>query len=125
MNTTKPSPKKILPDGALEIADTDWKRAAGLMLRKDPSPLLIAFNREARHAIWMLCMRFPIDLVFLDAQKTVVTIYDNIPPLTLDPRSWRIYRPKRPAKYALELPAGWLKDNPLTEGDTLDLPSVF
>lgn len=115
------SRKKIFIDGTLEIADTQWKRAVGLMLRKKPNPLLIDFDREARHAIWMLCMRFPIDLVFLDAQNTVVTIYENIPPLGLDPVTWRIYRPGKRAQYALEVAAGWVREKGINEGDILDL----
>jgi uncharacterized membrane protein (UPF0127 family) len=104
----------------LEIADTPWTRAAGLMFRKEPSPLLIVFDREARHAIWMLCMRFPIDLVFLDADRTVVTVHENIPPVSLAPATWRIYRPKKRAKYALETPAGWAKEKAIATGDTLN-----
>ena len=62
-------------DGStLEIADTILTKAVGLMFRKEPVPLLLVFGIQARHSIWMLFMRFPIDLIFLDSQRTVVTI---------------------------------------------------
>jgi uncharacterized membrane protein (UPF0127 family) len=109
----------LVSDTFIEVADTPWKRAVGLMFRKEPSSLLIEFDREARHAIWMLFMRFPIDLIFLDSEKTVVTIYENIEPLSLDPRTWKIYRPKKRAKYALEVEAGWVKEKSVSPGDDL------
>ena len=109
-----------LIDGRLERADTPWKRAIGLMFRKEPAPLLISFEREARHAIWMLCMRFPIDLVFLDDRKRVITVYEDIRPISLDPGTWRIYRPEKPAYYALEVPAGWVRENRICKGDILE-----
>ena len=108
----------------LEIADTPWKRAIGLMFRKEPTPLLIRFDREARHAIWMLCMRFPIDLVFLDSEKRVVSIYEDIKPISLDPGTWKMYRPGKPAQYALETGAGWVREKAISEGDILDIVSI-
>ncbi len=109
----------ILDENSLEVADMPWSRALGLMFREKPSPLLIVFDREARHAIWMLFMRFPIDLVFLDSEKRVVTLYENIEPLSLNPRTWKIYRPARKARYALETEAGWVKQVSIEVGDSL------
>lgn len=110
----------LLDESSLQVADMPWNRALGLMFRKMPSPMLIVFDREARHAIWMLFMRFPIDLVFLDSEKRVVTIYENIEPLSLDPRTWKIYRPRKRAKYAFETEAGWVEQTSVTVGDSLD-----
>lgn len=115
--------KQHLLDGhALDVADMPWRRALGLMFRKKPSRLLIVFDREARHAIWMLFMRFPIDLIFLDSERRVVTIYEDIKPLSLDPRTWKIYRPRRKAKYAFETEAGWVKQASIATGDSLQFP---
>ena len=113
--------ERVLQEGTFEVADTSWKRALGLMFRKNPTPLLIVFPWESRHAIWMLFMRFSIDLVFLDSHNKVVTIHEGIKPISLDPRTWRIYRPEKPAKYALELGAGWVKSTRLAKGDILKL----
>lgn len=96
--------KISLPRG-LEIADTPRKRALGLMFRKSPRPLLMDFEKQGNHGIWMLFMRFPIDLIFLDKEKRVITTYKNIKPITLNPKTWKIYRPGSPARYALEIPA--------------------
>ena len=112
--------RQIVKEGAIEVASMPWNRAIGLMFRKKPSPLVIVFDRELRHAIWMLFMRFPIDLIFLDSEKQVITIYENIEPISLDPRTWKIYRPQKPVKYALEVEAGWVKQKSLAPGDYFD-----
>jgi len=104
---------------SVEVADTSSKRAAGLMFRNEPSPLMIVFDWQARHPIWMLFMRFPIDLIFLDSEKRVVTIYENIKPLSLDPRTWKIYWPEKRVKYAFETEAGWVKQQSVVPGDFL------
>ena len=104
---------------SVEIADTSSTRSAGLMFRDEPSPLMIVFGFQARHPIWMLFMRFPIDLIFLDSEKRVVTIHENIKPLSLDPRTWKIYWPERPVKYAFEAEAGWAQKHSVAPGDLL------
>jgi len=59
----------------IEVADSWFKKARGLMFRKPLPPmhgLLLAFKNEARHGIWMPFMRFPIDLIFLDKNLKIV-----------------------------------------------------
>lgn len=118
------SKQRLFDKEAIIVADTTGKRALGLMFRKQPKPLVLVFRGEARHSIWMLFMRFPIDLVFLDSQHRVVTIHENIKPISFDPATWGIYRPSKPAKYALEVAAGWVAGSKIVEGDRLDLGLV-
>ncbi|NIP40442.1 MAG: hypothetical protein GTN39_02895, partial [Candidatus Aenigmarchaeota archaeon] len=63
--------KKILVKDS-EIAKTPWQKTRGLMFRKElaeDSGLLMVFGSDRRHEIWTFCMRFPIDLVFIDKNK--------------------------------------------------------
>lgn len=76
----------------------------GLMFKKSGN-MLLEFPFSARHGIWMLCMKYPLDLIFLDSEKRVTETIKNVPPLTLDPRTWKIYHPKKVAKYVLEIEA--------------------
>lgn len=104
-----------------EVAATAWRKAIGLMGRKrlGNSGLLMVFSKEGRPGIWMLGMRFPIDLVFLDRRKRVVDIRKNIQPIGFHPKTWMIYYPKRPARYVIELPAGTVKRTATARGDKI------
>jgi uncharacterized membrane protein (UPF0127 family) len=51
-------------------------------------------------------MRFPIDIHFLDREGNAVEVARNARPLRLlRPSSWRIYRPKKPCRYVVEIAA--------------------
>lgn len=96
----------------IELAKGLLKKGIGLMFRgeiEDGCCLLMEFSGEGSYGIWMFGMRFSIDLVFLDSEKKVVGIFENVRPLGLNPCTWKIYRPKRPAKWILELKAGTVK----------------
>jgi len=93
----------------VEVADTWWKRTKGLMFRKKLPPmhgLLLEFPKPGRHGIWMPFMKFPLDLIFLNERMDVIDIKMNVPPVSLfRPKTWKIYKPKKPAKYVLEISA--------------------
>lgn len=93
----------------VELADSIWKKTKGLMFRGSlpkGSGLLMDFGSEQRPGIWMFCMRFPIDLVYIDSSNRVVDIKEDFRPMTLNPLTWKVHYPKKPARYVLELPAG-------------------
>lgn len=91
----------------------------GLMFRNTGN-MLLEFPLSARHGIWMLFMRYPLDLIFIDRQKKITEIKKNILPLTLNPRTWKIYHPGKKAKYILELKAGEAHDFNPCIGDMLE-----
>jgi uncharacterized protein len=68
---------------------------------------------DAAPSVHMFFMRFPIDVVFLDRDWTVVRIVHALKP-------WRVAGARR-AVAALELPAGTAAEAGLTEGDVLVL----
>lgn len=77
----------------------------GLMGRtlEESEGMLFVFPCPGYHSIWMMGMKQEIDICFVDEKKRVINVFCAAPPLTLDPRSWRLFFPKRPAKYVLEL----------------------
>lgn len=85
--------------------------------------LLLVFPLEGRwmNGIWMAWMRFHIDLIFISSEKRIVGIERELKPISLNPKTWKIYFPKKKAKYALELNAGCAEG--LNEGDLLDFQS--
>lgn len=99
--------KKQLKLRELEIASSPWRLALGLMFRKslpEGKGMLFDFHFSDKHGIWMLLMRFPIDVYFLDKDGTVLDKAKNIKPISLlKPSTWRIYKPKKPCRYAVEV----------------------
>ena len=91
----------------------------GLMF-KSTGNMLMEFPIRARHGIWMLFMRYPLDLIFIGKEKKITEIKKNISPLTLNPKTWKIYYPGKKAKYVLELDAGEAHDFDSGVGDVLE-----
>lgn len=99
----------------VEVADTPAGRAAGLMFRRGLSgALVLDAGRETRDGIHMLFVRFPIDVVFLDADKRIVGLAEGL-------RPWLgTAFPRGRFRYAVELPAGAAGRSKLKVGDRLD-----
>ena len=96
-----------------QVADTCWSRLRGLI---GSSPLapgegLLIVPCKAIHTHFM---RFPIDVLYVDAGKEVVGIGHALPP-------WRFGRPYRPSRFVLELPAGTAKGTDTQVGDRLQI----
>lgn len=106
-----------------EVADSPWKKTRGLMFREalpGEHGLLMVFEPPSRPGIWMLGMRFPIDIVFLDPDRRVIRIVENARPLGLSWRTWRIFFPPGPSSFVLELPAGRASETRTLVGNELD-----
>lgn len=102
----------------VELADSFFKRAIGLMYRAKISSkkgMLFLFNSEGKEGVWMKNMRFPIDIAWIGADKRIVYMLRNIPVC----RSFtcKVYKPDSEAKYVLELKSGFLKGNSVKLGD--------
>lgn len=64
--------------------------------------MLLVFGSDEKWSIWMKDMNYPIDIVWLDANKTVVHVAKDIGPDSY-PQS---FQPNKPARYVVELAAG-------------------
>ena len=82
----------VLPAEGGEVVGRAHSGDATFKIDEVAEEHLAAFLKEAGS---------PVDLVFLDSQHRVVTIHENIKPISFDPATWRIYRPGKPARYAL------------------------
>jgi len=119
----KNATKKRIIVKKFEIAKTPWKKTKGLMFRKElakGSGLLMIFERERKHGIWMLGMRFPIDIVFIDSRKRIVDIRHSVKPVGRHPKTWRVYKPSKPSKYVLEVNSRLVKRSGTDIGDFLE-----
>jgi hypothetical protein len=109
-------------DGLLaDIADTPDKKSLGLGVREtmdEGEAMLFPFDMESRHAFWMQSMKFPIDIIWLDSNKTVVHIEHSLQPCT--PFDCPSYLPDKNAKYVLETVAGFSEKRGVVEGAKVD-----
>lgn len=100
----------------LEVADTDFLRERGLSYRTSLAPqtgMLFIFDTPRISKFWMKDMNFPIDIIWLDADKKVVHIEHSVSPSTY-PQS---FGPETPTQYVIEIPAGEAQNIGLSKGD--------
>ena len=98
-----------------ELAKSSFAKAKGLMLRKTIDSgrgMLFDFGAETSPSMWMFGMLFPIDMLWLDGGFRIVHIEKSCQPL----RIWKIYTPKKKARYVLEVKSGFCNENGINEG---------
>jgi len=113
----RPESKLFVGDGVFrtDIALSNAAREKGLSGRSGldaDQALLMVFPSEDQWGIWMKGMNFPIDIVWLNKDKKVIYIVKNAP---FDDQT-TIYKPRTPALYVIELPAGATGDKAITIG---------
>ena len=101
----------------LRIAETHWSRFRGLMCAD-------ASSFPAGRGLWLVpsrgvhtfAMRFPIDVLYLDRDKTVVHLEQNLKP-------WRMAPVRMNAISVLELPENTLGSTRTAVGDVIEIVS--
>lgn len=102
-----------------EVAASPVDRAVGLMYRDglgDSEGMLFVFDTEGSYAFWMKNVGFPIDILWLDSGMKVVDIETAEPCNEVCPS----YVPDSPARYVLEVPAGFAAAHGISAGSVLD-----
>lgn len=97
------------------VAEKPADRQRGLSgsepLAADEAMLFIFPNNDT-WGIWMKDMNYPIDIIWLDEDYTVVSVKENA-----DPSSYpETFEPEEPARYVLEIPAGAAKTHGIAPG---------
>lgn len=107
-------------DGAIlaELAATPTQQQAGLSGRRGLEAgkgMLFVFDPPKMVGFWMKDMRFPLDIIYADADGMVMTIHRDVSPESYP----RTYNPVAPAKYVLEVPAGFATAEHVRVGDRI------
>ena len=93
---------------SVEVADDDAERSRGLMFR-DAMPaghgMLFIHDREEPPAYWMKNTRIPLDILYFDDERRLVSQQRDVPPCSLG-NACPPYPSDAPARYVLELNAG-------------------
>lgn len=105
----------------IEIADTEERRARGLMFRTDlpeDRGMLFVFEQTRPVGFWMKNTPLPLDLVFIDEEGTVIDILPG------EPFSTASIAPDAPSRFVLELHQGTSDRVGLEPGTRLDHPAI-
>jgi uncharacterized protein len=99
----------------LRIADTHWSRLRGLMGTQPARfPSGNGLWIVPCHGVHTFGMRFPIDVLYLSAGKTVVHVEHDLKP-------WRMARVSMKAASVLEFPANTLRGSGTVVGDEIEI----
>lgn len=102
----------------IEIADTDYETQTGLMHRhsmKDDSAMLFIFPEMSLRYFYMKNTYIPLDIIYLNKNKVIVSIQENAKPL-----SETSLPSQFPAQYVLEINAGSSQKWSIEIGDSME-----
>ena len=105
----------------VEVADDDAERARGLMFRDamaDDHGMLFIHDRQEPQAYWMKNTRIPLDILYFDRDRRLVSQQRDVPPCSAGDRC-PPYPSRAPAQYVLELNAGQAARLKLEDGALL------
>lgn len=92
-----------------EIADTPIKQQQGLMYRERMganNAMLFPYKEEQILPFWMKNMKINLDIIFLNKDKEIVTIFKQVPVCKANPCPH--YTNSKPAQYVIEVQAGFV-----------------
>ena len=99
----------------IELAQNDSQRQLGLMYRDtmaENQGMLFVFDNEEMRAFWMKNTILSLDMIFVNARNEIVTIHKYTTPY-----SEQSYESTKPAKYVIELNAGYTDKRKISVGD--------
>jgi uncharacterized membrane protein (UPF0127 family) len=103
-----------------ELATDDASRERGLMMRTDlpaDHSMLFVFPDSEPRWFWMKNTLVPLDILYFDTERKLVSMQLDVPPCKADPCA--SYPSDAPARYVLELRAGTARRIGAQTGDEL------
>ena len=101
----------------MEVADNDEERTQGMMFRSSMSydrAMLFIMEYETPQSFWMHNTKMSLDIIYVDGEGQIVTIYKHTQPYSESP-----IPSFKPAKYVVETAAGFCDRFGVTEGDQI------
>ena len=99
-----------------DVASTDATRQIGLMFRQTmgrQDGMLFVFPEVGYHAMWMKNTLMPLAVAYMNERGVILSIHE------MQPLSETAHQAAGPARYALEMNAGWFGSNKINVGDTV------
>jgi uncharacterized membrane protein (UPF0127 family) len=121
VEVVRPGTNAVLFTVDAELATTVETRTQGLMERPSlPADrgMLFVFETAQPLSFWMFNTRIPLDIIFVDAQRRITSIYASVPPCR-PPLRCPTYTSHGVAQYVLEVNAGTAAKAGIGVGDEL------
>jgi uncharacterized membrane protein (UPF0127 family) len=102
----------------IEVVDSQQEISRGLMYRPsmpESAGMLFIFPDEVPRSFWMKNTYISLDIIYISSDKEIVTIQPNTQPL-----STQSVPSHQPAKYVVEVNAGFTARHKIREGDKID-----
>lgn len=84
--------------------------------------MLFVFDTDGRPKFWMKDMKFPIDMIWIDSQKRIVTVRSSCPACVKEP--CEVYSSSKDARFVLEVPADFAIEHQFKEGQRLEFKDI-
>lgn len=114
----KATSDSLLASLSIEIADDEYATQTGLMYRssmENNQGMLFIFPNVDNRAFYMKNTEFPLDIIFIAEDRTIVSIQKNAQPM-----NETSLPSEAPAKYVLEVNAGLSDTWSLAKGDIIE-----
>jgi uncharacterized membrane protein (UPF0127 family) len=108
----------------LEIVRTSEEQQRGLSGREllaENAGMLFVYKEPAIPGFWMPDMNFSIDIIWIDENRNIIGVAENISPDTFP----ETFSPPSPILYVLEVNAGWSEIHNISADDEVVLHGVF
>ena len=109
---------KLISKIDIEVAQTPEESQQGLMYRRsmaDSLGMLFIFDVEEEQSFWMKNTYLPLDIIYVNAKKQIVSIAQNCKPL-----SEESIPSNGETKYVVEVNAGYAAKSGLKKDDKID-----
>lgn len=106
----------------VEVVDTPETRAQGLMYRQelaDDAGMLFDFREERPVSFWMRNTFIPLDMLFIEADGTILNIHANA-----RPHDTTSIPSDGPVQFVLEIPGGRSEELGIAAGDMVEHPRI-
>ncbi len=100
----------------VEVANKEATRSSGLMFRREmdwDAGMLFIFSDSAQRYFWMKNTLIPLSIAFMDDQGKILNI------LEMPPQTEQTFPSEGPARFALEMNAGWFTKGGIKPGDVV------
>jgi len=119
-----PAPVAATRVARVEVASTPEARERGLMNRAslaEDTGMLFAYPDERPRRFWMKNCRIALSAAFLDGNGRIVRVVEMEPGEGRPDADIPLHESGAPARYVLEMAAGWFRAAGIREGDLVDV----
>lgn len=105
-----------------EVSATSEQRTRGLTVKNalaENESMLFVFDNQAKHKFWMKDMKFPIDIIWIGSDKSVIDIEKSLQPCNSG-FLCSTYEPDGDSLYVLETVSGFAQKHGIVKGTVVE-----